>query len=56
MKNRKFKNIRVTLTIDLDLIFKVKGQEWHFSCFGVSMTYGLKVINLFVKKCNFQGQ
>ena len=45
----------MTLTFDLDLIFKVKGRGWLFSCFGVSMSNGFKVINYLVKKPKISG-
>jgi hypothetical protein len=45
MKNAKIS--KYWDTFDLDLIFKVKGQGWRFSCFGVSMTNGFKVIDFF---------
>jgi hypothetical protein len=56
MKIAKFSIIRMTLTFDLEFIFKVKGQGWCSSWFGVSTTYSFKVVIFCVKNNKFQGQ
>ena len=46
----------MTLTFDLDLYLKVKGQVSHSSVFRLSTVYNIEELNFYINIVNFQGQ